>query len=75
MNATDRKILEKIFAAEIGGRLPCQLKSKHLPRLEQEGLVQLMEIKMGVSGDRFACTVKGWELTEFGRMTYCTSCK
>lgn len=72
MTRTDLKLLERIFDAEISNRLPAQIRSKHLPRLEKEGYVSRMEI---VLGGGLPVTVKGWALTELGRMTYCESCK
>jgi hypothetical protein len=65
--------LERIFAAEIEGRLPFQSKAKIFERLCDDGLVAPMERRFG--GDRFgAIVVKGYELTHVGRLLYCSSC-
>lgn len=71
MTLTDFKLLERIFCAEIEDRLPAQLKSKHLPRLEAEGLIQPCERTFG---GRFPVTCKGWALTLRGNMAYCHEC-
>ena len=57
--------LEKVFAAEIEGRLPFQSKSKIFQRLADDGLIQPMERKLG---GRFPVTMKGWQLTHAGRI-------
>jgi hypothetical protein len=67
----DLKALEKVFAAEIEGRLPFQSKALVYLDLYDEGLVQPMEVTFG---GRFPVTVKGWQLTHAGRITYCASC-
>lgn len=65
--------LERLFAAEINGRLPFQSKAKIFQQLSDEGLVQPMERHF--HGDRFgAIKVAGWQLTHAGRMLYCSSC-
>lgn len=73
MTKADLKFLERIFTAEIEGRLPFQSKSKQLPRLEREGLVEPMTRSFGT--DRFGTiTAMGWTLTHAGRLAYCESC-
>lgn len=66
------KALEKVFAAEVDGRLPFQSRAKIYDTLNAEGLVARMERKFG--SDRFAVVVTGWELTHAGRLMYCMSC-
>lgn len=65
--------LERVFGAEIEGRLPFQSKAKIFQQLHDDGLVEPMERQFG--GDRFGpITVKGWQLTHAGRFLYCSSC-
>jgi hypothetical protein len=74
MTKRDLAILERVFTAEIEGRLPFQSKSKDLPRLQQQGMVEPMARDFGA--DRFGqITVHGWALTHAGRIAYCESCK
>lgn len=71
MSTTDYKILERIFAAEIENRLPAQVKSKHLARLEAEGLIRTSTKELY---GRFPVTITGWELTLLGNLTFCMEC-
>jgi hypothetical protein len=65
--------LERVFAAEIEGRLPYQSTAKIYAVLHEEGLVEPMERNFGV--DRLGTmTVPGWQLTHAGRFLYCSSC-
>ena len=65
--------LEKVFAAEINGRLPFQSKAKIFRQLSEDGLLEPMERKFCI--DRFgAVVVNGYQLTHAGRIVYCTSC-
>lgn len=64
--------LERIFAAEIEGRLPFQSKALLYLDLCEQGLVEPMEHTFG---GRFPVSVKGWQLTHAGRITYCNSCR
>lgn len=74
MTKRDLQILERIFSAEIDGRLPFQSNSKNMQRLADEGYIEPMTRRLGI--DRFgAIDVSGWTLTHLGRMTYCNSCK
>lgn len=67
------KALEKVFAAEIEGRLPFQSKAKVFQRLKDEGLVEPMERRFG--SDRFGPIImSGYQLTHAGRLMYCLSC-
>lgn len=64
--------LEKVFAAEIEGRLPFQSKAKIFHQLCEDGLLQPMDRRFG---DRFGIvTISGYQLTHAGRLAYCTSC-
>mgnify|MGYP007132577529 CR=1 FL=1 len=65
--------LEKIFAAEIGNRLPLQSRAKVFKELESGGLVQPYERRFGA--DRFGeIRVSGWALTDVGRLIFCANC-
>lgn len=67
------RALEKVFAAEIEGRLPFQSRARIYQRMNDDGLVEPMERRF--SGDRFgSITVTGWQLTHLGRLLYCTEC-
>lgn len=68
MNKARFNALEKIFNEEINGTLPYQSRSKIYKILESDGLVEEIEIKQGI----FA--IKGWVLTQKGRMLYCQNC-
>lgn len=71
LTSTDFKLLERVFTAEIENRLPAQFKSKHIPRLQEKGWIQPMQMTLG---GQFPVIVKGWTLTEQGRMIYCQAC-
>ncbi len=74
---TTKKILaalEKVFAAEIEGRLPFQSRAAIYKTLCEDGLLQPMQCVYGGSADRFAVKITGYELTHAGRITYCLSC-
>lgn len=65
--------LEKVFAAEIEGRLPLQSKAKVYAELEKEGFVERYERRFC---DRFGEMVfSGWCLTHAGRLTFCMNCE
>jgi hypothetical protein len=64
--------LEKVFAAEIEGRLPFQSKAKIFKLLQKDGLLSPMERTFG---GRFPITVAGYQLTHAGRFIYCSSCQ
>jgi len=64
--------LERVFAAEVEGRLPFQSKAAIYQRLAEDGLIEPMERRFG---DRLGVVlVKGWQLTHAGRFLYCASC-
>jgi hypothetical protein len=62
------KALERIFTAEIEGCLPLQSKAAVFPELATMGLAQHGEEKWG------NVSVKGWYLTQAGRLAYCMEC-
>ena len=77
MNSRELKLLEKAFEAEVDAAFTgsefhfMQTKSKLAERLVTDGLLQKVERK-----SRFGpmvSTFSGYELTELGRLTYCTS--
>ena len=64
------KALERIWAAEIEGRLPLQSKAAVFKELEIMGYAKHDSKTLG--RDRFgALVVSGWYLTHAGRLTYC----
>lgn len=65
--------LEKVFAAEINGRLPFQSKAMIYRDLLAAGFVASMQRTFG-QGWR-AVTVSGYELTHAGRYLYCANCE
>ena len=65
--------LEKVFGAEIEGRLPYQSKAHIFQQLGDDGLIEPMVRVYGAS-ERFPVTVTGWQLTHAGRLLYCSSC-
>lgn len=66
------RFLEKVWAAEVEGRLPFQSGAAIYKRLETQGLVQRMETTLP---GRFPVTVSGWQLTHAGRFLYCSTCE
>lgn len=72
MNKAAIQALEKVFAAEIEGRLPFQSRAMIYVRLEKEGLVE--EMSRTFPG-RFAVIINGWQLTHAGRLLYCSNSK
>jgi hypothetical protein len=72
---TKRKLaaLEKLFAAEIDGRLPFQSKARVFEELVSEQMAEESERIIG-AGERFPVKVRGYELTHLGRLFYCGSC-
>jgi hypothetical protein len=68
-----RDALERVWTAEIEGRLPLQSKATVFKQLEADGLVTFGKERLGA--DRFgAIEVEGWYLTHAGRFAYCMSC-
>lgn len=66
------RALERVFAAEVDGRLPFQSKAKIFRELCESGMVEPMEWKLV---GRFPVTVSGYQLTHAGRIAYCCSCR
>ena len=62
-------MLEKVFTAEIEGRLPYQAKSKLAAEMEEFGYLQSGSEHMGI------VTVSGYYLTHAGRLAYCEECR
>lgn len=72
MNQKTITALEKVFEAEIHGRL-FQSKAKIYKQLEADGMVTFERQELG--RDRFgAIAVEGWALTHRGRIAYCETC-
>ena len=65
------RALEKVFAAEVEGRLPFQSRAKIYRDLLEAGLVIDM-VRTGEGWSRL--TVTGYGLTDAGRMLYCANC-
>lgn len=65
--------LEKVFAAEIDGRLPYQSKGKIYQRLCDNGLLAPMVREFGSGA--FVVIANGYQLTHAGRLAYCVSVK
>lgn len=72
MNRQELAALEKVFAAEIDGRLPFQSKAKIYRSLCDQGYLEPMERNFG--HDRFRVMVHGYQLSHAGRLRYCLSC-
>lgn len=72
MTKVELAALERVFSAEIDGRLPYQSKARIFDRLCADGLVYPMERRFG-SGP-LSVAVTGWQLTHAGRIAYCSSC-
>ncbi len=76
MNKQELKILERAFGAEIESALDrgkcglIQTKSKLAESLCAEGYLRL---SIYVLSGRFPVYVNGYELTDLGRLAYCTS--
>lgn len=70
-------MLEKIFGADIEAALSKSPRvfqtnsTKVIHALRDKGMVRETEERLG---GRFPVTIKGWELTALGHMTYCMSC-
>ncbi len=64
--------LEKVFTAEINGRLPFQSRAKIYRQLCDDGLLAPLEIVLG--DPPFPVRVSGYQLSHAGRYLYCQSC-
>ena len=76
MNTKEMRLLEKAFDAEVhaalsGGMHLIQSRTKLAEKMVADGMLAEKSIAIG---GRFPVEVKGLELTELGRMTYCMSC-
>lgn len=72
--SAELKWLEKVFAAEIEGRM-FQSKAAIMKRLEAAGYVEAgVETIPPDRSCPFPVTIRGWNLTHLGRLTYCMSC-
>lgn len=74
MTKGEQNLLEKVFEAEIDGALASgprlyQTKSVVAKRLADKGYLAEVEFTLG---GQFPVVVRGYELTELGRLTYCT---
>lgn len=65
--------LEKVFAAEIDGRLPFQSKATIYRDLVAAGLAEPMQRSFGSGA--MAVTVSGYALTIRGKYLYCSHCE
>lgn len=70
MTKKEMDLLEKVFEAEINGRM-YQGKCKTAAKLAEEGFLQEYESCEQTSLGVLTC--KGYELTHTGRITYCHS--
>lgn len=77
LNKPQLALLEELYAAEIAhatdrrATLLVQRKNKTTESLEAQGLIAMAET---VLPGRFPVTIRGWRLTEAGRITYCQNC-
>jgi hypothetical protein len=76
MNKKQLDILEKAFDAEIGAALSggfpiIQNRCKTTMQLLADGYLEKKTIIHG--GGPFACEIKGYQISDLGRMAYCTS--
>jgi hypothetical protein len=78
LNRRDLELLGKVFAVEVHAALTprypmvFQTRSKRIQALKEMGMVKEAEKRVGRGP--FAVTIKGWELTALGHLTYCMSC-
>lgn len=72
LNKRDFELMSRVFEAEIADRLPAQIgKSKAVAALNNRGYIEPMVVTLpGI----FPMTVRGWKLTEAGRLIYCQNC-
>lgn len=67
------RALERLFAAEIEGRLPLHSRAAVFKELENMGYAKHDSETVG--RDRLGeIRVSGWYLTQAGRLTYCMNC-
>ena len=68
MNKRELQMLERVWIAEIEGRLPLQTKSKVAEKLTEDGYLIHDATVMG------GARVEGYWLSHAGRLSYCMSC-
>lgn len=71
MTKSEMSLLEKAFVAEIEGRL-FQTKAKLAASLADRGYLEPAVQRFPSALGDVVC--KGWQLTHFGRLTYCATC-
>lgn len=76
MKKKELELLERLFEQEIksalnGGLHLVQIRSKIAKKMTEEGLIHLRSVNLP---GRFPVTIEGYELTELGRLTYCSTC-
>lgn len=72
LNKRDFGLLGRVFEAEILNLLPAQIgQSKAVAALQERGYIVALERTLP---GRFPVTMRGWALTEAGRITYCQNC-
>lgn len=74
MNKKEIKALERIFLAEIEGRLPLQSKAKIYDTLAEKGMVQFGQETIKIIDGWGNMVISGWYLTHSGRIEYCQTC-
>lgn len=73
-------LLEKAFAAEIDAAIAghgihvVASKSKLAQKLVEDGLLEYVTLDLGRRDAFGAITVSGYQLTEAGRLAYCSTC-
>lgn len=76
MTKKEKDLLERAFAQEVEAALTkgirlIQTRSKLAKKLVDEGLFRENEVTIG---GQFPVKIKGYELTEAGRLAYCVNC-
>lgn len=77
MNKRELALLEKAYEAEIEGAIAggipvMQTRSKLAAKLVADGL--LRETEHTIKAWPFPTTIRGYELTQAGRLLYCANC-
>jgi hypothetical protein len=68
LSTREIRALEKVFAAEIEGRLPFQSRAKVYQELVEAGYLSR---DRRIFGGRFPIEAEGFALTHLGRFSYC----
>lgn len=76
MNKREKELLERAFGQEVesalnGGAHLIQTRSDIAKKLVDDGLLRESEITLQ---GKFPVKIKGYELTEAGRLAYCMTC-